>query len=815
MATTQIKIVAEVAQANRALEDLKRQLSGLESNVASNQKAMQSLTNATDLAATAAKTLVAALGIREVVNYTNTWTDLNSRLRNATGSQQEADKALKAISETARKTYQPVQQVADVFLQNNLVLTDLGYTTNEQIKLNTLLNNTLAVSGSRGEKAASAVAAFGKAVGEGRISTETLNSMLNNNTRLVRAMADSLGVNVEQLRKMASEGKLETGPMLELLASQMQKVQKEADAMPAHIGDAMVLINDALLEFVGELDKSLGASTALADGLIYLSKNIDDVIIAAGVMFTVLGAAKFLALAAAVRKTTAAVGALNAILTVVGKNPLIKLLALVAGGATFVGLKIFGDDEVKKSNDLTDDAADRAAKEERSRRAKEKITEEQQKQLKLQQTALGNLDQTISKQGLQLQFLRDQINLGVEEASIRKAIAEEKIKLTNTQLNLSQIEIQNRIKEFEQNLRIEQSLKEQIKLKEQLNKTDEELQKLAEQRAVAQGHAFTELLELDKKIAIQRQALARATTDEERKRINEQTHLYNKAYDDQLEDLMIAHSAEQSAIISHKRKIQQIDSLQEEARLAGFSRESDAYKSLTHQKLRLEEELHIKRLRLQEDRIRHYLSTEKNALNQVLNLQGRTILQEIGKEEKRQAMVEERINFEKKSETEKRMWAVDQAAQMFTALGAQNKKAFEAAKAFNIANAIMNTYMAATKALATYPPPFNFIAAAAAVGLGLAQVAQIRSQQYSGRRVGGPVVGGQSYLVGETGPEIFTPGNSGSITKNSDIGSGSVNVNFTINAVDAAGIDAVLVQRRGLITQIVSDAMVERGQRGI
>jgi hypothetical protein len=70
-------------------------------------------------------------------------------------------------------------------------------------------------------------------------------------------------------------------------------------------------------------------------------------------------------------------------------------------------------------------------------------------------------------------------------------------------------------------------------------------------------------------------------------------------------------------------------------------------------------------------------------------------------------------------------------------------------------------------------------------------------------------------MVGETGPEIFTPGVSGSITKNSDIGSGSVNVNFTINAVDAAGIDSLLVQRRGLITQIINDAMIERGQRGI
>jgi predicted PurR-regulated permease PerM len=40
------------------------------------------------------------------------------------------------------------------------------------------------------------------------------------------------------------------------------------------------------------------------------------------------------------------------------------------------------------------------------------------------------------------------------------------------------------------------------------------------------------------------------------------------------------------------------------------------------------------------------------------------------------------------------------------------------------------------------------------------------------RATGGPVSGGSSYLVGETGPEIFTPGASGFITPNNRLGGG-------------------------------------------
>ena len=52
-----------------------------------------------------------------------------------------------------------------------------------------------------------------------------------------------------------------------------------------------------------------------------------------------------------------------------------------------------------------------------------------------------------------------------------------------------------------------------------------------------------------------------------------------------------------------------------------------------------------------------------------------------------------------------------------------------------------------------------------------------------GMAEGGPVTGGQSYLVGEKGPEIFTPKSGGSITPNHALGGTS---NVTIN-VDAGG----------------------------
>lgn len=57
------------------------------------------------------------------------------------------------------------------------------------------------------------------------------------------------------------------------------------------------------------------------------------------------------------------------------------------------------------------------------------------------------------------------------------------------------------------------------------------------------------------------------------------------------------------------------------------------------------------------------------------------------------------------------------------------------------------------------------------------------------RAAGGPVGGGLSYLVGEKGPEIFTPSSSGSITPNHMLGSiggggGDIAINLQVNVAD-------------------------------
>ena len=81
---------------------------------------------------------------------------------------------------------------------------------------------------------------------------------------------------------------------------------------------------------------------------------------------------------------------------------------------------------------------------------------------------------------------------------------------------------------------------------------------------------------------------------------------------------------------------------------------------------------------------------------------------------------------------------------------------------------------------------------------------------------GGAVSKGKPIMVGERGPELFVPNQTGQITQNArGTGGGSVNVNFSITTLDATGFSEMLAQNRGTITSIINNAMNEKGSRGI
>ena len=84
------------------------------------------------------------------------------------------------------------------------------------------------------------------------------------------------------------------------------------------------------------------------------------------------------------------------------------------------------------------------------------------------------------------------------------------------------------------------------------------------------------------------------------------------------------------------------------------------------------------------------------------------------------------------------------------------------------------------------------------------------------RSSGGRVNAGMPYMTGEAGKELFIPQTSGTIIPNNQLaGAGTTNINFTINTVDAQGVDELLTNRRSTIINVINDALNRQGKEAL
>jgi len=173
---------------------------------------------------------------------------------------------------------------------------------------------------------------------------------------------------------------------------------------------------------------------------------------------------------------------------------------------------------------------------------------------------------------------------------------------------------------------------------------------------------------------------------------------------------------------------------------------------------------------------------------------------------------------------------VGQLSDIATEGSKEAKILFAMQKALAIAQIIVSTEVAAKAAAAQAAilgGPVAWYATDTMIrALGYASAGIVAGTAIAGgRALGGQVRGGESYLVGERGPELLTMGTSGRIATNENLKnavggdnnntSNVVNVNFSVQANDTAGFDRLLQSRRGQIVGMINQAVNNRGRSSI
>ncbi|PWJ80646.1 lambda family phage tail tape measure protein [Pseudaminobacter salicylatoxidans] len=291
-------------------------------------KAYGGYSKAATLAARAIGAVVGAAAGAALIHFADTWSDLDARVGLAIGSMDASGVVLERIGQVARRTYSSLELSAESFIQNSTVLKELGRSTKEQLDYTEALNLALVVSGAKAERAASVQDALSRAMALGALRGNELDTVLKSGGRVAEVLAEELGIGVNQLRSFGTAGKITGDVIYNALTKRLTQLQEEAEKMPATIGDGLLLIRNALLQFVGGVDQAVGASETFAAGLIIVADNIGRIVTYGATAVAMYGSyyvAAFVAAQVATMGLTGALALLRAALIRTGIGAVIVL----------------------------------------------------------------------------------------------------------------------------------------------------------------------------------------------------------------------------------------------------------------------------------------------------------------------------------------------------------------------------------------------------------------------------------------------------------------------------------------------------------
>ncbi|MBS9777634.1 MAG: phage tail tape measure protein [Gammaproteobacteria bacterium] len=234
----------------------------------------------------------ASLG-RDLISMTDSIKQTEARLRIATGSQAGFNTALESSKRIAKEARADYLSTANLYSRLSTAAQRYGIDQSKISQTTEAVTYGLKLYGASAAEVASVQTQLSQAMASGVLAGDEFKSMAEASPRLMQAIAEGTGIASENLKKMASEGKLTTKVVVDALAGQSSKLKEEFANMPVTVGEAFGQVKNSFVQFIGELDKSTGASEMFANVLIVLSENFD--VICNGLILAAAGFATFYA----------------------------------------------------------------------------------------------------------------------------------------------------------------------------------------------------------------------------------------------------------------------------------------------------------------------------------------------------------------------------------------------------------------------------------------------------------------------------------------------------------------------------------------
>ena len=283
------KVTAEITQVKKGLEETgKAGEAASKKNVkaaADTGNAYKGLAGQID---TAKKAFLAYIsvsaawnGAKAAVATADAWTNLNSKLRVVTGTQQELGKALSDVSAIANRYQADINSVGAAYNRLAPIAANMGKSQADLRAGLESVSAALKLSGASTSEASETLRQFGQALSGPTVQMEEMNTIIDSASVLWQGLQRQFPDLIRQygsLKEAVGKGALSNRELLDATIRLREEFDAQAKTMSVTVSGALQILSNEWAKYIGATDQARGSSNELAQAILSIAKNLGTII---------------------------------------------------------------------------------------------------------------------------------------------------------------------------------------------------------------------------------------------------------------------------------------------------------------------------------------------------------------------------------------------------------------------------------------------------------------------------------------------------------------------------------------------------------
>ncbi len=214
------------------------------------------------------------LAIREVVQMSDTFQNYQNRLKLVTSSTEELASVTRELFKISNETRSAYASTAELFTRVSIAVKGLGRSQREVINFTKTLNKAVILSGTTAAEAKNGIIQLSQGLASGALRGDELRSVLEQLPAVADAIAKSMNITRGELRKMGEEGKITADVVLDAMAKAAEDIDKAFATTIPTISQSFVVLKNKVIESIGAFNEATLVNQGLSKIILFVADNV-------------------------------------------------------------------------------------------------------------------------------------------------------------------------------------------------------------------------------------------------------------------------------------------------------------------------------------------------------------------------------------------------------------------------------------------------------------------------------------------------------------------------------------------------------------